>query len=511
MRSVLVRNVLANVVGRSLSILTWLALTPWVLRALGPDRFGFWSLLSTLATTALLLDLGLGSAVTKYVAEYGEDDVSRARDGAFTAGVLLASGLALLWGVAGFAGRGLLLDFAHVQGDWQPEAWMAAGIVPFAAAAGLLALVPSAALAGLHRIDLVNRIALLGTLVQAAASIWVLRTGGGLPGLMWALLSGSVISLVVATVVLHRIAPQLRFDLGAASGGRVLEQLRFSAALQIISLGVLCQFQLPKFALARWSSLASVGEFDLGYRVAFAAWSLPSLILPPLLPALSQLTAQGRWDAAWALYERAGRYLLIVALPIASIVAATATALYVVWLGPGHTAATLSLVAIASLLGINVLTSAGCLFARAIGRPWMEARYHLLSLGLHVALLVWWVPRFGLAGGLGAMLVSGTVGTIQYLWVFHHQLARSGRHFITRIAGPPAVVALVGAGVAWAVCTAVAGPGAGLDRGRAAIALVSGGAAGALVVLVGSFAARVVSRAELLEIVQHLRQPRGAV
>ncbi len=42
MRSVLVRNVLSNVVGRGLSIVAWLAITPWVLRSLGPERFGFW-------------------------------------------------------------------------------------------------------------------------------------------------------------------------------------------------------------------------------------------------------------------------------------------------------------------------------------------------------------------------------------------------------------------------------------------------------------------------------------
>ncbi len=510
MRSVLVRNVLSNVIGRGLSIVAWLAITPWVLRSLGPERFGFWSLLSTLATTALLLDLGVGSAVTKYVAEYGDGAPSEARSGAFTAGVLLATALALLWGVAGYLGRGLLLDFAHVGVEWHREAWDAAGTVPLAAALALLALVPSAALAGVHRFDLVNRIALGATLVQASASLWVLRQGGGLPGLMFALVLGSATSLVASLLVLRRVAPHIRLDVRAASGGRVVEQVRFSAALQVISLGVLCQYQLPKFALARWAGLASVGEFELGYRVAFAAWSLPSLLLPPLLPALSQLTSQGHWDSAWALYKRAGRYLLIVALPIAAMLAALSGALYGAWLGRGHAAASLALTAIASLLGINVLTSAGCLFGRAIGRPWMEARYHLLSLALHVPLLMVLVPRFGLAGGLAAMLVSGSVATLQYLWVFHRTLERSGRDFVLRIAGAPALVALAGGAAAWLVCSAVAGNSPDLDRGRALLGLASGGVCGALVVVVGLFAARVVTRAELLEIIHHLPGRRDA-
>lgn len=503
MAAVLVRNVLANVFGRGTSILAWLLLTPWVLQVLGPERFGFWSLLTTLTTTALLMDLGLGSAVTKYLAEYGGAGRTTERDGAWTAGVQVALALALVWAAAGWFGRDLLLDFAQVAPAWRAEAHAAAGLMAFAAAIGLLALVPAAALAGVHRLDLANRVSLGATLLQVALSLVALRMGAGLTGLMLALLVGSATSCVAGLLVLRRVAPTLAFDPRAASGARWAEQVRFSAALQIISLGVLFQFQLPKFALARWSGLASVGEFELAYRVAFAAWSLPSLLLPPLLPAFAELAAQERWEAAWALYRRASRYLLALAMPLAALMAGLAPVFYVAWLGEGHFAAAHALTALATLLGINVLTSVGCLLGRAIGKPWMEARYQLVALALHVALLAWLVPRYGLMGGLVAMWVSGTVGTLQYLFVFHRALARPWREFVGHIALVPLLVSLAGGCAAGAVGTAMlALPGAG--RPHALLALGVGGLVGALLMLGGLTAFKHVTRAEWSELAAHL-------
>jgi O-antigen/teichoic acid export membrane protein len=511
MGPVLVRNVVSNVLSRGLSIIAWLALTPWVLRALGPERFGFWSLLSALATTALVLDLGLGSAITKFVAAYGDASQADLQRSAFTTGALIASALAVAWGAGGWFARGLLLQFAHVGTAWHAEALAAAGTMVYAAALGLLALVPSAALTGVHRLDLVNRIAVVSTLVQVSASIAALYRGSGLGGLMLALLLGSATSFIASVVVLRRVAPQLRLDLRAASGAAVREQLVFSAGLQVISLGVLFQFQLPKFALARWVGLSAVGEYELAYRVAFAAWTLPSLLLPPLLPALSELAAQGHWERVWSLYRRAARYLLAVALPLVALMASLSRALYRAWLGPGHAPAALALTAIASLLGINVLTSTGCLLGRAIGRPWMEASYHLVSLLLHLGLAAWLVPRFGLNGALLAMFISGTVGTIQFVWVFHRRLRQSLPDFARRIVAMPALVSLAGAIVAWAVCGAIASPGTESDRARALLGLVAGGACGAAVLALGILRLGYVTRDDLRDVLHRLPGARRPV
>jgi O-antigen/teichoic acid export membrane protein len=503
---VLVRNVLSSVAGRGVSIAAWLAITPYILGRLGPERFGLWSLLSTFMATVLMLDLGLGSAVTKYVAEHADPRDVAAQRGAYATGALVAGGLAMCWGAAGWLGRDALLGFAHVGAAWHHEASRAAGVMVLTAVLGLLALVPGAALTGLHRMDLVNGVAVIAALVQTAASVLLLARGAGLPGLALAMLLGSVTSLLASLALLRRLGPQLTLDLRAASRASVVRQLRFSAALQVIALGVLIQFQLPKFVFARLAQLATVGEYELAYRVAFAAWSLPSLVLAPLLPALSELTARGDWRQAWALYRRAGRYLLALALPIAALLASLGPALIASWLGSGHERAGIALTTIAAVLGVNVLTSAGSLFGRGIGRPWMEARYLLLSFVLQASLAATLVPLLGWTGGLWAMALSGILGTAQFLWVFHRALRQSLRDFFAGIVAAPALASLAGALVAWAVCGVVQAHTAGPERTRAALGVVAGGAGGAAVVALGLARARYISRAELGELTDRLKR-----
>jgi O-antigen/teichoic acid export membrane protein len=504
MGTVLVRNVLSNVVGRGSSILAGLLITPFVLHTLGPERFGFWSLLNTIAGTAVLMDLGLGSAVTRFVAGSTGESQSGDRRGVLTTGALLAAGLALLWIMGGLLGRGALLAFARVLPGWRSEALAATGLSVVAAAVGLLALVPGAALTGVHRLDLVNRTAVAATLVQITASLALLAQGAGIVGLAWALLLANATTLLASLFLLRRVAPALVLDIAAVSSARLLEQLRFSAALQVIALGVLLQFQLPKFVLARGAGLAAAGEYELAYRVAFAAWSLPSMLLPPLLPAFAEWTARDRWDDAWALYERAARYLLAIAMPIAALLAASAPALFRVWIGPGHGAAALSLIALATLLGINVVTSAGCMYVRAIGRPWIEARYHVLSFALQLVLVVWFVPRFSLLFPLLAMLISGTVGTATFLWMFHRGLGRSLRAFVLRIAAVPALVSFAGGGVALAVGGACVAGTWSTPHVQALVGLLLGGFAGAVAIVAGLAWLGYVSREELTEVLRRV-------
>jgi O-antigen/teichoic acid export membrane protein len=509
MGTVLVRNVVSNVLGRGSSIVAWLVLTPFVLRTLGPERFGFWSLLSTLASTAVLLDLGLGSAITRFVAGAAGKGEQEARQGALTTGALVAGALALAWVLIGLLARGALLGFAHVTGAWRGEAQAAAGTAVLAAGAGVLALVPSAALTGVHRLDLVNRVAVGAMVVQIGGSVWLLLRGAGLQGLALALLLANLTTLVATAVLLRRVAPELTLSPRTATWARVREQARFSAALQVISLGVLFQYQFPKFVLARGVSLAAAGEYELAYRVAFAAWSLPSLLLPPLLPAFAEWAAQGKWEAAWALYERAARYLLVLALPLAALLAASAPALYQAWLGPGHTNAAVALAVLMTLLGINVTTSAGCLFVRAIGHPWIEARYHLVSFALQLVLATWLVPKAAFAGALVAMLLSGLAGTAMFLWTFHRALERSLWEFVLKIAAPPALIAFAGGGVALGVGGACVAAHWGGERGTALVALVLGTLAGGTAILAGGIWLGVVSRAEVADVLRRVPRALG--
>src|SRR5215210_4950869 len=61
---------LANYVGQFVTLGTGFVLTPFVLHQLGASSYGLWVLAGSVVAYGSLLDLGISTAVVKYVAEY---------------------------------------------------------------------------------------------------------------------------------------------------------------------------------------------------------------------------------------------------------------------------------------------------------------------------------------------------------------------------------------------------------------------------------------------------------
>jgi len=355
----------------------------------------------------------------------------------------------------------------------------------------LVAAAFSAALAGFQRFDRIGLNLLRSSSVQVAGMALAMWRGAGLTGVAWAAATGALVSLVASWLSLRAVWPGAGFAGGAAVAAAWRGFGGFGLALQIINLGVLALYQLPKVFLARFVSLESVGHFELGFRVAFSAWSLPTLLLPPLLPAASRLEASGERERLVRLYARASRYLLALAMPLAAALVALSGPFYTLWLGPGHAPEAQALVAIAGLLGVNVLTSAGCLLARGMGRPWWEAGYLAFSIVLQCALAPWLVRESGAGGVLLAMAVAGAAGTMVFLVLFHRAIALPLSSFLAGVVARPMAAAVLAGVLAWLASGAPWSEPAAWDRTRAAGAL----AAGATVMLLAGVVLLSVTRA----------------
>src|SRR5713226_5656046 len=88
-------NTLSNYAGKVYTLGVWFFLTPFIVHQLGPNDYGLWVLIGSVAAYGALLEFGIANAITKYVAEY------LARNQPAEAGRLVATALWL------YAGLGL--------------------------------------------------------------------------------------------------------------------------------------------------------------------------------------------------------------------------------------------------------------------------------------------------------------------------------------------------------------------------------------------------------------------
>jgi O-antigen/teichoic acid export membrane protein len=185
------RNTIASIAGRVVTALLWLAITPYVLSRLGPERFGIWALFFAFNGYLTSFDLGIGSTMIRFVATGRASGDRRSLGRTLARGIGLALGLGVFWALLVMVMRPWIAHAFHVPAEITVETLEALRVF----AVGVLLLLPSqaltAALQGFERFDLSNLCMVLGVAAQMPILYLGIAGGGGLTCVAVAGLVGS--------------------------------------------------------------------------------------------------------------------------------------------------------------------------------------------------------------------------------------------------------------------------------------------------------------------------------
>jgi O-antigen/teichoic acid export membrane protein len=409
------RNAIANIVGRAATALLWIAVTPYVLSQLGPERFGVWALFFAFTYYVLVLDLGVGSTMIYFIAAQRATGDRNTLGRTLRRGLRFALGLGLFWGAVIALGRGWIAHAFHVPAAMIPEALNAMLVF----AVGIFLLFPAqmmlGALQGFERLDLSNLCMFLGVAAQVLALYVVLWTRGGLPGVAAAGVFGQAVTAVVAGIMLRYQLRDLRAG-ESASEPSWRDLLHFGAALQLTGFLIVFQLQLGKIMLGLLGNLAMVTDYELASRVASGVAGLPILLLGAVVPAVSRAWESEGPQAVGEIFTFTLRWLYtqsVIALGLLWLLAPDITLL---WVGSAHegVASLIRLWAVA--FAVNYSWSAGAAVARGVGKPWIEVACLSACAITNLALCFWWVPHYGTAGAVAGLAVSYAAGFVIFVF-----------------------------------------------------------------------------------------------
>ena len=426
-----------------MAIAAWLALTPALVRGLGPEGFGVWSLFYALTGWLGSLDLGFAQVALRFGAS------ARARDAGAEAGeyaTLAALGyvaLGLLWLAAVALLRDPALDLLHIHGPARASAALAFLVGSPVFVFSGLTNTTTAVLQAWDRFDLANAVTVSVSLAQVAGLLLALSNGAAFSACLGAILAGWILAAVIGAALIARGAPGFRWADPRAALARLPQALGFGMPLQLANgLGVLHQ-QIGKLLLVRMLSLASVVPYELGLRVATACSTFAQLVLVAMIPEASVLHAQEQSERLRELHRRAGRFVTAAAAVVTAALVASAPSLFAAWLGHPEPAAALALRGLSLAAFAAVAGGVTGAIVRGVGRTPIELEWSGLALSLHVTLGLLLVPRYGLLGALVALLVANVAAA---LW-FAFRLARALDWPVARMLWEPFLVPACGMAV----------------------------------------------------------------
>jgi O-antigen/teichoic acid export membrane protein len=402
--------------------LVQIALLPLLIDRIGAAATGLFIFATTLTGYFTVAEAGLGTSVTKYVAEH------RATKDAEQLGSVLRASLVLMVGIgvaaaAAIALLGLLAGPAlFAGGSIQSE------VVPTLLITALTTLFywPSrlgvAALQGLERYDLTAGVQILcstlmlGLVYLASGSTHSVPVLAGIFNVVLVLEGVSAGALALPHLGLRR-------GVGRWHGAHLRPALGFGMGLAVMGLADTFVYDSDRLVLAAFVGAAAITVYQVAVTLQNGVRQVSALIGTALVSPSSRLVAQGRTERLRELVLVGSLYNIVLTVPFVVLMMVLAEPIIEAWIGHGYGRYAIYAQIFVSYWLVHANTGGISAAITGIGRirvfVWLTVIGAIVTLGLSIGLVVAW----GTVGVIWGTVIPACLGLP--LWM-HYALRQIG-------------------------------------------------------------------------------------
>lgn len=326
-------NVMMNWAAMAVSMVVPFFLTPFVVNSLGEVAYGVWILAVSTVAYLGLLDLGLRSAIIRYVSKadtQGKADEARSAIGAALWFRLLISGGVAILSVL------LALVFPHIF-KLPPSMQRAGQITVLLCALGVAITLASgvfgAVLSAINRFDILSSITMVQTLARAVGVILILRSGRGLIALAYWEFTIVTLAGLATWGAAAKIYPEcrVRFARPDMTMLRAIWSYSFTTFLIIIAVQIV--FYSDNMVVGAFLSVGMVTFYSIAGSLALYSGQVASAMGTTFIPLASGLDASGRSEDLQKLLLRGTQAALGLVLPICAVLMLRGKTFIGLWMG----------------------------------------------------------------------------------------------------------------------------------------------------------------------------------
>ncbi len=414
---VLAKNTALSFLGLFLPLLVGLFTLPVVIRGLGTERFGVFSLIWVVFGYFSLFDFGLGRASTKFVAEaLGTGETERIPSVVWTS-LFFVSLLGLLGGAIFVGITPLLIEHVlkvphYLIEEAKLTYYISSALIPIILVTSTL----NGVLEAYQRFDLTNMLKVPSNILSAVIPVVVLLFHGSLPFIVFILVIKNLFIVLISFFLAFRLTGRdIGFSLRNSQIVRSL--LKYGGWISAISLTSSFITYVDRFLIGSILSMAAVAYYTPPYEVVSKLWIIPLSMYMTLFPAFSVLWTNRREEVE-IISIRANKYIILSTGPIVLILVIFAKDILNLWVGSEFAAQgtwAFQILAIGFFLNCQAWIPSTLL--QGIDRPDLVAKIFLLELPLYVGTAWWLIGKMGINGAALAWALRGAFETISFLVV----------------------------------------------------------------------------------------------
>ena len=395
----LTKNWGLNLLGQVLPLVAALVTMPFIVRGLGPERFGVLSIVWAVLGSLVLFDLGLSRSTTKFMADCLGRGEEQKFPGlfwtSFWSQVLIGIVGALLMAAAvpHLVDRYLKLS-PSISGDTKLSFLILAASFPVVLGGNSIRGV----LEAVQRFDVVNYVKIPTYVCMFLLPAIGLPFGLGLPAIVFLLVVSRLAAGLIYLVISIRMFPSVRrnYSVDYKLSGPLLT---YGGWVSISNFLAPLLVYVDRFVVGSVLGMSYVSYYTVPQEAISRGTVLPGSLVIALFPALATLDASGAHDRVRELCVRAIKSLLLIMTPALLIVFVFARQLLQLWMGADFAARSAGVLQIFCLgVLVNSIAFVPFVLLQGLGRPDVTGKIHLLELPIYALALAILLPRMGLTG-----------------------------------------------------------------------------------------------------------------
>jgi len=408
-KSLLKKNITANLAGSIWQTLMGLLFIPLYIKFMGIEAWGLIGIFATLQVIFGLLDVGLSSTLNREMARLSvlsgrEQEIRN----------LVRTLEVIYWGIAIFVGITVVSLSPFIAHHWIKAGQLspktieqALLIMGFVIALQMPIGFYSGGLMGLQRQVLLNVINISMSTLRGAGAVLILWL---IAPTIQAFFSWQIVISTISSFLLARFLWR-RLPLGekrAVFQKQLLKGIwRFAAGMSGISVFATILTQLDKVILSKMLSLEMFGYYMLASVVAMSLGRLFAPVFYSIYPRFTQLVSMGDQEGLKQLYHKSCQFMSVLILPVAIVIALFSHEILLTWTQNPATADKTYLLVSILICGTALNGLMGMPYALQLAFGWTRLSFFktLIAVILLVPLIIYMTVHYGATGAASVWVV----------------------------------------------------------------------------------------------------------
>lgn len=330
------KNVFANIIGIGAQILIAFMISPFLVHTLGDTKYGIWVIAVAFTGYMNLLDIGLSSAVNRYVAKYSSLKDIGSVNAIVSTALLMFFVMGIIIVIISPWMADLIVGMINIDEPLKAIVHYLIIIVSFDIAIFVIAGLFKGIYGGLQNYSIINFTQIVSAGYKAILFYVFLSRGHDLVAMGFVSITANLFTIVIYFVLLKKLYPQISFSLKSMNRERGVQILNYSKFTFLAMLANQVIYYSDAFVIGYFMSAAAVTYYTIPWTLAEYTKKISMAISKTYVPAISEKEAKGDLEVVSSMYMSGTKYMIIISNLLSVGMIVLGGAFIAIWMGPKY-------------------------------------------------------------------------------------------------------------------------------------------------------------------------------